>query len=296
VGGESVVLLRSQQGFVHLSLGSDDGGHPRTVLVYGFGVGAAVQWAGVVLGSAFCIVAVVLFELARRASRAPALMEATPTVTCESLQSTPWESSAQQVIEVVGRARTLDGEEPLHGEFSGKPCVWYRSVIVEDYWDWEYDPGEQASSRMETYRLIYDFETDRPFRIDDGTGSVHIHPAGATVEVPLVLYEKEEDEKSSWKDRFLNATFGNGENVIGHRRQEWAIYPDDELYVLGAVAGEAGSVRIERPTADGADFLLTSQPEADVVADRRGSVRPYAVAGASAGVFGVFFLAVGVLA
>ena len=185
---------------------------------------------GLLFGSVLCTAAVVLFVLGRRASRGPALIEATPTVTCETLQAAAWEPGAQQIVEVVGLAQTLDGDEPLRAEFSGKACVWYRSVVVEDYWDWEYDAIDESNTRVEKYRLVYDYETDQPFKIHDGTGSVRVHPAGAAVEVPLVLYEKDEEESSSWKDRFLNATFGDGENVIGHRRQEWAIYPEDQLY------------------------------------------------------------------
>ena len=98
------------------------------------------------------------------------------------------------------------------------------------------------------------------------------------------------DETMSWKDRVLAGEFSEG--VIGHRRQEWAILPEDEQFVLGAAAGEPGAVRIERPAGDGAEYIITTQSEAQLVAERRGAMRPYVVGSAAAALFGVFFLGV----
>jgi hypothetical protein len=122
--------------------------------------------------------------------------------TIENLPTSRTAGVAYGLVELKGRARVGDGETPLVGPLSGRPCVWFHYVVME----------RRGSGKNAKWVTIEDRRVDRRFWLEDAEGRIAVEPAGAEAVITC--------SKSSQR---------------GDRRytENW-IEPGTELYALGS--------------------------------------------------------------
>lgn len=174
----------------------------------------------------------------------------------------------------------------LQGPESGADAVWTRTKVTHKYWEME---TRRVNDRTERHRVekestVSDTTSTTPFALKDATGSVVIHPDGATMDRPEQVLDRfdhsdgRDRAAEGFLDKILRATDDGG--TIGFRHEEWIVRPGEELYVQGEVGDRTGSLVFEKPRDKG-NFLVSTRSEEEIV---QGAERNAKLAVAGAGV------------
>ena len=176
-----------------------------------------------------------------------------------------------------------------------KECVWYRTKVTHEYWDYEWVErnGRRERDRRRRTEVISDDASDVPFALDDGTGQAVIHPEDADIHEPHQVFDEFESDRSrpgllemfadSWRDE-----------TIGYRREEWILPVGTRLFVQGELTDEDGHLRLRKP--EKGSFRVSTASEAELIAGHE-THRRWATIGAGAlGVLGLVLVVVGALA
>ena len=126
-------------------------------------------------------------------------------------------SAHQGYVEIIGAAMNRDGEGPLISRLGQSPCLWYR-YRIERY---------ERSGKNSRWRTLEQRSSERPVRINDGTGDCYIFPDRAEVTT---------HRKRTWhgSQRYPDGGEG-GFSLLGRRYRytEELLCSDDLLYVIG---------------------------------------------------------------
>lgn len=161
------------------------------LLLAGFHFGSHQAWRWILALMAFISLLAWLSALHRKR-----LIIGTPTSRIAS--------AAQGYVELLGRA--CPEGAPILGKCSLLPCLWYRYTV------------EKRNHKHE-WRTVSSGESTAPFRLDDGSGTCVIDPAGAEIIAR---------HKDTWQ-------------IGDERYTEWKILEGDEVYVLGEFKTLGGS-------------------------------------------------------
>jgi hypothetical protein len=222
-------------------------------------------------------------------------LAAVETSTCGDMRQL-----ADAVIETTGagvfreRCELVGSAKPaqigtVEAPMTKRECLWYRSTVTEEYWDWEWRErnGERVRDRVRKTRVLSDQSSDIPFAVDDGTGQAVIHTAGLTVDQPVeVLDRMDPDTKTDGLIDFLgDALLGVSEDTIGYRREEWIIPVDARLFVQGEVTDEQGTLMLRKP--EKGTFRVSTRSEEELLKGARSGRRWGSVAAVVFGVAGI---------
>lgn len=137
------------------------------------------------------------------------LIEDTPTSKIRSAH--------QGYVEIIGAAEDREGEPPLQSRLGQAPCLWYR-YRIERY---------ERSGKNSRWRTLEKDSSNRPVRINDGTGNCYVFPDRAEVTT---------HRKRTWhgSSRYPTGTQG-GFSLLGRRYRytEELLCSGDLLYVIG---------------------------------------------------------------
>jgi hypothetical protein len=204
-----------------------------------------------------------------------------------------------QHCEAVGAAKA--GPQGLvDAPESGADAVWARTQVTHKYWEMVTvtRDGKSHRERQERSETVSDITSVAPFLLEDGTGSVLIHPEGADVDRPEKVVDRFEQAQEVQGDggflaTVLRSTRDSG--TLGFQREEWILRPGARLYVQGEVADRTGQLAFAKPRDKGA-FLVSTRSEEEIVASAERTAK-LALAGAvAAGVIGVVLLIAGAVA
>jgi hypothetical protein len=154
------------------------------------------------------------------------LIENIPTSTVRGM--------AMGLVEVCGKARA---SALLKSPLTMTDCVYYR-YSVEEY--------KQQGKHARWVKIDSGNSGTHPFSLDDGTGSVLVHPEFAQFEME-VDYKFENGWRNPLPERlteFMDSRNLSYKAFLGQRRlrfNEWYIMPGQEVYVLGT-AGKFSEV------------------------------------------------------
>ena len=176
-----------------------------------------------------------------------------------------------------------------------KECVWYRTKVTHEYWDY-YTVERNGRSERERRRaseVISEQASDIPFALDDGSGQAVIHPEDADIHEPHEVFDEFESDRSrpglldligsQWRDE-----------TIGYRREEWILPVGTQLFVQGEMTDEDGHLRLRKP--EKGTFRVSTSSEEELIASAA-SGRKWAAAGAGAlALIGLILLVAGALA
>ena len=184
---------------------------------------------------------------------------------------------------------------------TGQPAAWYRSVVTEEYLEWEATTSSSVPSKVvggedqapvrpdrrlvERSRVLEEHRSDGHLVVDDGTGPVRIDLGGRDVEdATQVLDRLDRDERHR----------AGKPGRVGTHHSEWIVAPGTELTVVGEARHRDGAVVVTDP--EGKAPLLVSTRTGDQLAS---SARKQSVAlrgGAiGLGVLAAILVVVGVL-
>lgn len=166
------------------------------------------------------------------------------------------------------RAKAVEaGTAPL----SGRPAAWFRSVVTEEYLEWEettsssvphkvvggeeHAPVRPDRRLVERSRVLEEHRAEGPLVVDDGTGPVRIDLGGRDIEdAAQVLDRLDRDERHR----------PGKPGRVGTHHTEWIVAPGTELTVVGAARRVDGAVVVTDP--EGAAPLLVSTRTGDQLA------------------------------
>ncbi|GAB3248106.1 GIDE domain-containing protein [Chitinimonas naiadis] len=143
-------------------------------------------------------------------------------------------SAAQGYVELFGRGRNT-GQAAI-SPLTGLPCLWYRFERLGKTRRSQLVQLSQSAKLGQTPRwtfnqgtwLRHSGQSDAPFLLEDGSGTVRIDPRRA--EVFTSRYSEHVQD--------------------GYRYGEWLLLEHDQLYVLGELVSHRGADHIQNQRAD----------------------------------------------
>jgi hypothetical protein len=173
-----------------------------------------------------------------------ALMAATETSRAADIATT----APGTLVEVKG---TIRCDAPLTGEFSGRPCVFSRSVVEHGETRWE--DGKRKT------RYVTERSTERhaPFYVEDDSGRVLVHGQDASVDAQQVFH----GSGNTTADNLVSAaTSLAGSDSNDRRLRESVLSPGQLVYVLGTVRQD-GTIGAAPEGAAVRNFIITYETE-----------------------------------
>ncbi len=167
-------------------------------------------------------------------------------------RSTHWISALPPAgtVMVTGKVRETNFRAPM----TKMPCAVYKLEIQEFYKD----------RRGGGWMTINDKASSEPFEIEDGTGTVQVHPFGAELNISHKNFVEELDaEQNAALDSLGIATSGFFGANRTLRVTEYLISPGQEIFVQGVVQQKDGVKLIS--SAGGGDLFISDQGEAAVL-------------------------------
>lgn len=248
----------------------------------GKGVGKMGDWilgtglAGIIL----LYVSARLAWGARRTRRRLQAVTTTETTPCATVGALVGAGGGGGRVECVGRARPGPGGL-LTAPYSGRPCVWHRSVTTHTYWGkLRTEPEYAMLTKVES-----DTASERPFVLADASGQVLVDVATADrellCEVGAEAYHR------------FDQTGRDTEEGRDHR--EWLIAPEQEVYVLGEGNLRDGWPVIGRPRRGGDRLVVTTKSQEELTSSSEADTRTLLILAAVLGVVAVGLLVASVL-
>jgi hypothetical protein len=137
-----------------------------------------------------------------------------------------------QVVEVAG---TLRVREPLTGEFSGKPCAYYKAEIEREEVYYERDSQGREERRTRT-TTVYSTTKFGQCLIEDSSGRVGLDFEGADVEGVQTVNEPCAPPGQTQMSGVIGGVLSALSNSNStYRRKEVMLAPDIPAFVLGEV-------------------------------------------------------------
>jgi hypothetical protein len=177
--------------------------------------------------------------------------------------------SFNQVTEVKG---TIECGSPLVSELSQTPCVRYSMSVTreyeESYWERD-DKGNQVQRTRRGSESVAANARSVPFQVRDATGSIEVDPEGASFVDEKVFSRFEQGGGTSFRFGGFSLDAGGfmspgGRRTIGYRFEESAIPVGRQVYVLGEAVDSGGRLRVARPQAKGAAFIVSLKSEEEL--------------------------------
>ena len=162
-----------------------------------------------------------------RASRELALMRSTPTSNARDVAA----MAAGTLVEVKGTLRTT---APLKATFSGRDCVYFRSLTEREVERTRTDSEGKRETERE-FETESDVVQSSPATVEDSSGSVALDFTGGKVEGEQVHRRQ---EYAGIGTSLLASVAGAG--TLGHRFTEWIVAAGVPVYVLGTVTAAKG--------------------------------------------------------
>ena len=207
------------------------------------------------------------------------------------------DASLARMVEVRATA-VGGGTAPL----SGRPAAWFRSVVTEEYLEWEditspsvpakvVGGDEQAPVRpdrrlVERKRVLEEHRFEGHLVVEDGSGRLSVDLAGRNVEDASQVVDRLERDECRQAGR---------PGRVGVHHADWLVAPGAQLTVVGEARHRDGTLVVADP--GGATPLLVSTRTGDELAARaeRSSTALRAAAIAAAAL-GLVLVAVGAAA
>lgn len=191
----------------------------------------------------------------------------TPTSQCSSLINSHSHDGKQ--VEVKGMA--VPANAVTQARFSNCPCVYFHSLeqehIREVSRSYSSSRGRGGTRVRRYYRTVGEFKSNTLFFLEDGSGAVQIDPVNAEVECEQVFNTYV--PTGAGGGFFGNMFAPYGPTIIGVVRKEWAIKPNQNIYVIGTLFKRGDSAMIGSDPGNDNTFLISTKSEEEIIASGR---------------------------
>jgi hypothetical protein len=181
-----------------------------------------MNWVILIFAAASAIAAALFWWGRTRTGRELGLMQATATSSARDVAS----MAPGTLVELKGQLKTA---APLTAEFSGRECVYYRSLTEREVERTTTDAEGKRDTRRE-YETESDVVRFAPAMVADASGEVALDFKDAKVEGEQVHQRRE----VAGLGTSLMATIA-GAGTLAHRYTEWVVAGGIPIYVLGTV-------------------------------------------------------------
>ncbi|MGQ9632363.1 MAG: GIDE domain-containing protein [bacterium] len=214
----------------------------------------------------------------KRESRKMSLLAGTEVSTVKSLYDIygsigetlggDMESASLDMVSVQG---TVECNDPLISPKANVSCVYFRSLLEREVERKEIrtttDKDGKTTQETEWVRswdTISDDQRNTEFRINDGTASISIKPAGANIDVETKVMDQY-DREAPQGLRGVIGTISSDRRVLGYRTREWCLKVGQRSFVLGAIQPAGRDLCIGAPSERDKMFLITDKSRDQVV-------------------------------
>ena len=159
---------------------------------------------------------------------------------------------------------------PIHAEFTKKPCVYYRVLLEQEYETLvitENKEGNPAKRwERKTKKLIDTENKVLDFLLKDETGEIpiNINDSGLKGIVSYSKFEKEPPNTSIFNIEGFNLMNGTNSKTIGYRYEESMIPIGQPLFVLGDANDRNGKLMVSAPVLKENPFIVSTQTEDEI--------------------------------
>ncbi|GAB4130467.1 MAG: hypothetical protein OHK0045_07590 [Raineya sp.] len=191
-----------------------------------------------------------------------------------------------EIVEVKGIGIT---DNPLIGEYSEKPVLYYRTSLIHEYEVQEKQRDSNGNTSWVTVRKSETIATNEqasPFYIDDNSGKkIMVNMSGAEKVIHKIVdrFEKEfsqnylnQNRNTSWGGQlinFINNINTGSSRTIGYRFVEEAIPVNTRLYVYGEASDRDGELMIVKPKDAKQNFIVSVKSEEELIKDADSTAR-----------------------
>ncbi len=165
-----------------------------------------------------------------------------------------------------------ESDNPLTGELSDQPCLWY-SMQVEELYQETYtetdSEGRTVTRTRNGSNVVASNTRSIPFAVRDETGTVLIYPDGAQIEGRKVVDRHEpaggELGTISFGKFSMAINPGNGRRITGYHYVEHILPVGERLYVLGEASDrDDGKLAFRASLEKGKPFIVSVRSEEEI--------------------------------
>jgi hypothetical protein len=187
-----------------------------------------------------------------------------------------------EMVEITG---TVHCATPLRSEYTGQPCVYYRTVTERVV---ERQGRSKKGGRLS--EVVAQNEQRIAFEVDDGTGRVAVDPVGAEIDGRKLLdrFEPVENGKgATLRIAGMSVEVRAAEwRTLGYRKIEETVLVGYPVYVLGVLQDD-GSIGRPPEGSRLREFLISARSEEELATSLRqrsylflaGAITSFVVAG-----------------
>lgn len=175
----------------------------------------------------------------------------------------------KQLTEIKGVVKC---DNPLAGELSKQPCVYYRMDVLERYEETYYEKDANGNNQRRTRTGTSSVASNSqsiPFDVEDATGRITVNPNGADMDPVQVVskYEPSLQGRNSISFGSFSLDIGRSSGdrkILGYEFSEKIIPLDRRLYVIGEATDTSGELIIQKPSEKGKPFIITLKSEEEL--------------------------------
>jgi hypothetical protein len=196
------------------------------------------------------------------------------------------------IVELKG---TGHSDQPLLGEHSRRPCLYYESSVTREYETTEQERDSQGNYRTVTKRHTETVSSNKqgiPFHLNDGSGStILIDIEGAKKDLVQSFDQFERELPAGFSFSFSVAN----SKTIGYRYKEKMIPNDAKLYVLGEISDRRGELSIVKPQDKNKNFIISTKSEEEIVKSTESAAQWQMIGAIASAVIGVGTIIAGII-
>lgn len=264
--------------------------------------------AAIIIGAVLLGISLLLFFLRRKSQDKLLEIKSTQTSTAKDLHDL-WQSvknelgttgGFKQLTEVKGVVKC---DQPLTGELSKQPCVYYEMEVLERFEETYYEKDAQGNNqrrtRTGTTSVAHNTQSV-PFYVEDPTGKTLINPHAADIDPVKAVSKYEQNIQNrntlSFGGFSLNVSQNrNDRRILGYEFTEKIIPLDRRAYVIGEATDTSGELMIQKPAEKGKPFIITLKSEEELTKGTESNIKALMIGAMISLVAGIAALAYGII-
>ncbi|MCB9189375.1 MAG: hypothetical protein H6599_08855 [Flavobacteriales bacterium] len=211
--------------------------------------------------------------------------------TCLSVSQELGTGHYSQMIKVSAKAHS---DQPLVGEFSDSPCVYYEASVVHEFEklvERKDENGKVHRNWVGGTEMVGSTRQGGLFHLNDGSGDVMVNIDGAKLTINSAVNQFKSSGGS------VNFSFGTyyPENTRqkrskGYRELESNIPVGQQLFILGELNDRSGTPTITISSEKKNPFIVSIKSEEQVISGLEGKIKGLNIGAIACGVIGVIMI------
>jgi hypothetical protein len=264
--------------------------------------------AGIIIGLALIGLSILLIFLRRKSQDKLLEIKSTQTSTtkelvdlCQSVKDGIGNSGGfKQLSEIKGVVKCA---QPLNGELSKQPCVYYAMNVSERYEETYYEKDSKGNSVRRTRTgstTVASNSQSVHFEVEDASGRITVNPNGADIDPVQVVSKYEPSMQGRNSVSFGSFSFNVGRStgdrkILGYEFTEKIIPLDRRVYVIGEASDSTGELMIQQPSEKGKPFIITLKSEEELTKGTESNIKALMIGAIVSLIAGLGAIAYGII-